>query len=90
MKYQQLYGQVRQLWRDHAGGVPLAPVSVKTWIQERTADALLGYSDKNAAEIYKHIAFDLKLSPVETVQFTDWIAFARDYGFATKEEDAKP
>lgn len=89
MKYQQLRDQIRQLWRDHAGGVPLAPVGVKTWIQERVGDAMMEYTDHNAGELAKHVAFDLRLSPVETVQFVDWLMFARDYGFAAKEDTVR-
>lgn len=89
MKYQQLRGQVRQLWMDHAGGVPLTPVSVKTWVQGRVSDALLEYTDTNAAQVAGHIAYDLHLSPVQTTQMVDWLMFARDCGFATKKEEQK-
>jgi len=84
MKYQQLSGQVKQLWLDHHGGVPLVPVSVKLWIQGRVSDALIEYSDTNVKELYKHLAWDMRLSEIETVQMTDWLSFSRDYGFSVK------
>lgn len=92
MKYTQLRDGVHKLWMDHAGGVPLAPVDRKTWIQNRMMDALMEYTDASAKHVYAHLAFDFQLSEVQTVQFEDWIAFARDYGFAYQltEENATP
>lgn len=84
MRYVQLRNQVRQLWADHHGGVPCAPVSYKTWLQTRASDALMEYTDRNAKELYKHLSFDFNMDPIEATQFEDWIDFARQYGFAVK------
>lgn len=76
---------------DHADGAPIAPVDRKTWIQDRTMDALMEYTDRNAQHLAEHIAFDLQLNPIQNTQLIDWLMFSRQWGFSSKlEEDAKP
>jgi len=84
MKYSQFSGQVRQLWKCHRYGVDITPASFKGWLETRVYDQIAEVSDKNAKELYKHLAHDFRMDPLEALQFSDWLDFARDYGFAIK------
>jgi hypothetical protein len=86
MNYVKLRIQVNQLWKCHRHGVDLPPLD-KVWLQEQVFKTLSEVSDKNARELFKHLAFDFRLDILDDVQFTDWLDFARDYGFAVKDNE---
>jgi hypothetical protein len=87
MRYADFREQVWILWRRHRHG-DLVDLVYRQWIEGKVVDVLTRANDSEARELARHVAWDHRLEPFESVHFGDWLGAVREYGFAEVNQKA--